>query len=167
METKYQIRKRELLDECTIAPEIFEQVTQRLEQFMAPYVEHLARREQIQHSQTFMQGLLSDLARKNVESIAYRFGQARMPLQWFIGVSDWDDRALRQVLVDQVGQHLGEADGVLVFDPSAFPKSGGESVGGAWFQRNAWRICPWRKRPASGSDLTDTSSTISSLQAGS
>ena len=129
METKYQIRKRELLDECTIAPEIFEQVTQRLEQFMAPYVAHLARREQIQHSQTFMQGLLSDLARKNVESIAYRFGQARMPLQWFIGVSDWDDRAWRQVLVDQVGQHLGEADGVLVFDPSAFPKSGGESVG--------------------------------------
>jgi SRSO17 transposase len=28
-----------------------------------------------------------------------------------------------------VGQHLGQADGVLVFDPSAFPKSGRESVG--------------------------------------
>ena len=29
----------------------------------------------------------------------------------------------------QVGQHLGQADSVLVFDPSAFPKSGRESVG--------------------------------------
>jgi len=31
--------------------------------------------------------------------------------------------------VSQVGEQLGEADGVIVFDPSAFPKSGRESVG--------------------------------------
>lgn len=129
METRYEVRKQELLDECTVAPEIFEQVMPRLERFMDPYVEHLVRKEQVQHSQTFVQGLLSDLERKNVESIAYRFGQERLPLQWFIGVSDWDDALLREVLVEQVGQHLGEDDGVLVFDPSAFPKTGGESVG--------------------------------------
>lgn len=129
METRYEVRKQELLDECTVAPEIFEQVMPRLERFMAPFVENLVRKEQIQHSQTFVQGLLSDLERKNVESIAYRFGQDRMPLQWFIGMSDWQDRALRQVLVEQVGQSLGEDDGVIVFDPSAFPKSGDASVG--------------------------------------
>ena len=129
METRYEIRKQELLNECTVAFEIFDQVMPRLEQFMAPYVEHLSRKEQIAHSHTFVQGLLSDLSRKNVESIAYRFGQDRMPLQWFIGVSDWDDQALRQVLVDQVGKDLGEEDGVIVFDPSAFAKSGNDSVG--------------------------------------
>jgi hypothetical protein len=32
-------------------------------------------------------------------------------------------------LLHQVGQQLGQADGVLVFDPSAFPKSGHASVG--------------------------------------
>jgi SRSO17 transposase len=32
-------------------------------------------------------------------------------------------------LARQVGQELGEPDGVLVFDPSAFPKKGTESVG--------------------------------------
>ncbi len=64
-----------------------------------------------------------------MEWIAYRFGQERMPLQWFIGVSDWDHEPLRDELVRQVGEQLGEEDGVIVFDPSGFPKSGKESVG--------------------------------------
>ena len=76
-----------------------------------------------------MQGLLSDLEHKNAESIAYRFGQQRMPLQWFLGTSGWNDEPLRDELVHQVGDQLGEEDGVIVFDPSAFPKSGTESVG--------------------------------------
>ena len=32
-------------------------------------------------------------------------------------------------LARQVGQELGQADGVIVFDPSAFPKKGSKSVG--------------------------------------
>ena len=52
-----------------------------------------------------------------------------MPLQWFLGISPWQPAPLREELVRQVGQTLGEAEGVLVFDPSAFPKSGPESVG--------------------------------------
>jgi SRSO17 transposase len=96
---------------------------------MVPFVESLIRKEQVNHANTFVQGLLSDLDHKNAESIAYRFGQKRMPLQWFIGMSDWDDETLRDELARQVGQNLGEEDGVLVFDPSGFPKSGHESVG--------------------------------------
>ena len=41
----------------------------------------LGRREQEEHAVTFVQGLLSDLSHKNAESIAYRFGQERLPLQ--------------------------------------------------------------------------------------
>ena len=52
-----------------------------------------------------------------------------MPLQWFMGVSDWDHGALRDELVRQVGERLGEAESVIVFDPSSFPKSGHSSVG--------------------------------------
>jgi SRSO17 transposase len=96
---------------------------------MEPFVEPLVRREQQQHAQMFVQGLLSDLEHKNTESIAYRFGQDRMPLQWFVGVSDWDHEPLQDQLVRQVGEQLGEEDGVIVFDPSGFPKSGTESVG--------------------------------------
>lgn len=129
MEAKYEARKQELLEECTVAPQVMDRVLRRLECFMKPFVEHLVRTEQVEHAHTFVQGLLSDLEHKNVESIAYRFGQDRMPLQWFVGMSDWDHQPLRDELVRQVGEQLGEEDGVIVFDPSGFPKSGKESVG--------------------------------------
>ena len=50
-------------------------------------------------------------------------------MQYFIGQSQWDDIPLRKELVKQVAQQLGEADGVLILNPSGFPKSGSESVG--------------------------------------
>ena len=129
MEAKYEERKQELLDECNVAPEVFEQVMPRLEEFMKPFVANLVRKEQVAHASTFVQGLLSDLEHKNTESIAYRFGQGRMGLQWFMGVSSWDHEPLRDELVRQVGEALGDEDGVIVFDPSGFPKKGTESVG--------------------------------------
>jgi len=129
MEAAYVIRKQQLLEECQVAPEIFHQVMPRLETFMAPFVDTFCRQEPSQHAQTYVCGLLSDVARKNVESIAYRFGQDRLPLQRFIGWAAWEDEPLRQALLGQVAQQLGQDDGVLVFDPSAFPKSGTESVG--------------------------------------
>jgi SRSO17 transposase len=126
---RFEVRKEALVAECDIAPQVFNRVMPRLERFMEPFVNNLVRREQMEHADMFVQGLLSDLEHKNTESIAYRFGQDRMPLQWFIGVSKWDDAPLRNELARQVGERLGEADGVIVFDPSAFPKSGKESVG--------------------------------------
>lgn len=129
MEACYEERKQQLLDECRVAPQVFDQVLPRLETFMSPFVESLIRREQVEHARTFVRGLLSDLDRKNTESIAYRFGQERMPLQRFIGFSEWDHKPLRDELVRQVGQALGAPDGVIVFDPSGFPKSGRSSVG--------------------------------------
>ena len=129
MDVAYETRKQELLDECSVDSQIFDRVMPRLERFMGPFLDNLARKEQVEHAQTFVQGLLSDLDAKNTESIAYRFGQERMPLQWFIGVSSWDDKPLRAELVRQVGQELGTDDGVIVFDPSGFPKSGKDSVG--------------------------------------
>lgn len=129
MEARYEERKRELLDECHVAPQVFERVMPRLEKFMEPFVNCLVRREQREHAGMFVEGLLSDLEDKNVESIAYHFGQERMPLQWFVGKSEWDYQPLRDELVRQVGDRLGEENGVIVFDPSGFAKSGRESVG--------------------------------------
>jgi SRSO17 transposase len=128
-EREFEGRKAAVLEECKLASEVFDDVLPRLEQFMEPFVDSLARREQVEHATTFVRGLLSDLENKNVESIAYRFGEERMPLQRFVGFSDWDDKPLRDELAQQVQRELGEPDGVIVFDPSAFPKSGRESVG--------------------------------------
>jgi SRSO17 transposase len=129
MDARYAIRKAQVLEECQVAPEVFEQVMPRLQTFMGPFVDTLPGQAPRAHAQTYVQGLLSDVERKNVESIAYHFGHERLGLQGFIGWGDWDDAPLRQALLHQVGQQLGQADGVLVFDPSAFPKSGHASVG--------------------------------------
>ena len=104
MEAKYEARKQELLNECTVAPQIFERVKPRLERFMKPFVDSLVRKEQCKHASTLVQGLLSNLKHKNTESIAYRFGQERMPLQWFVGMSDWDHEPLRDELVRQASR---------------------------------------------------------------
>lgn len=129
MEARYAIRKTQLLDACQIAPEIFEQVISRLYTFMKPFVKIFQGQAADQHAKTYVCGLLSNVEHKNIASIAYRFGQSRLPLQSFIGWDAWDDAPLREELRSQVKTHLGQGDGVLVFDPSGFPKSGRESVG--------------------------------------
>jgi SRSO17 transposase len=126
---RYTIRKRQLLAECQVAPEIFEQVIPRLYSFMAPFVKIFQGQMAEQHAKTYVSSLLSNVERKNVESVAYHFDQSRLPLQEFIGWAEWDDTPLRETLRSQVKTHLGQGDGVLVFDPSGFAKSRRQSVG--------------------------------------
>jgi SRSO17 transposase len=73
--------------------------------------------------------LLSDLDGKDSESIAYLHDRERQGLQKFMGQATWAHRPMVTELVGQVATALGEDDGVLVFDPSAFAKKGTESVG--------------------------------------
>ncbi|WP_339684164.1 transposase [Gimesia maris] len=73
--------------------------------------------------------LCSDLQHKNGESIAYLFGLDRKAIQHFLGESYRSDAPIREELAKQIGTELGEFDGVIAFDPSAFAKSGDQSVG--------------------------------------
>ena len=50
MDANYEERKQELLDECSVAPQVFERVMPRLERFMQPFVATLVRREQVDHA---------------------------------------------------------------------------------------------------------------------
>lgn len=126
---EYLERRDELLEECKIPAQMFTEVTTRLTSFLAPFLKSFARREQHEHAERYIRGLLSELDQKNAEAIAYLWEQDRLGLQRFIGWADWDDAPLREELARQIGRELGAADGVLVFDPSGFPKSGQESVG--------------------------------------
>jgi len=130
MERRFEVRLDELMAACRVEPEMFEGLTQRLEEFIEPFAQAVfRRRESKQHAHTYVAGLLSDLKRKNTESIAYRHNQERQGLQRFIGFHQWDHRPLVTELVRQVGAHLGQADAVIVFDPSGFAKKGDASVG--------------------------------------
>lgn len=129
MERRFAERKAAMLAECKVSPEVFSGVEQRLASFVTPFAERLHQGEQRAHTSEYLQGLLSDVERKNVESIAYHHDQDRRNLQHFIGGAEWDHRPLLMELARQVGDELGEEDGVIVFDPSGFPKQGRQSVG--------------------------------------
>jgi SRSO17 transposase len=129
MHWRYRLRKQQLLDECEVPPEVFRGGLERLAEFARPFAECLVRREQKDHARTYLAGLVSDLGRKNAESIAYRHDQERHGLQHFVGSSTWDHRPLIRELAGQVGREIGTPDGVIVFDPSGFAKKGDTSVG--------------------------------------
>jgi SRSO17 transposase len=129
MQRRFAARRQELLADAQVDPRILHALGPRLERFLDPFVQLLQRREQAAHARAYVAGLLSRLQYKNVESIAYLHDQEREPLQQFVGQSPWDHHPWLSELATQVGQQLGSPDGVLVLDPSAFPKKGDASVG--------------------------------------
>jgi SRSO17 transposase len=129
MERRFRVRLDELLGDAEVPNSLLRDVMPRLESFLRPFVAVLRTGEQKTNVQQYVSGLLSDLESKDAESIAYLHDRERQGMQKFIGQAEWDQRPLMTELVRQVATELGEADGVLVFDPSAFAKKGTESVG--------------------------------------
>ncbi len=89
MERRFAVRKRDILHEAQIKPEVFEGMLKRLDHFARPFVASLGRREVRENARTYLCGLLSDLKRKNTESIAYRHDQEPRALQRFVGFPGW------------------------------------------------------------------------------
>ena len=129
MERRFRVRLDELLGDAVVRPGLLRGALMRLESFLQPFLAALPSTPQQTNAKQYVQGLLSDLKGKDVESIAYLHDRERQGLQKFMGQSEWDYQPLLTELVRQVGTELGEVDGVLVFDPSAFAKKGTESVG--------------------------------------
>src|SRR5215831_3570554 len=129
MQPRFQRRKEQLLAACQVPPTLFRGVMSRLEDFARPFAASLPSPESRSHSHTYLAGLLSDVERKNAESIAYRYDRDRQTIQRFVGEVDWDHGPLIDELNRQVARAIGRPDAVLVFDPSAFPKKGTASVG--------------------------------------
>jgi SRSO17 transposase len=104
-------------------------MVERLGAFVVPYQHALETEASGYHMHLYLQGLLSHLERKNAEKIATFVDVERQVIQDFIGTGPWDHRPLVSVLVGQVAERLGEADGIIAFDPRSFPKRGRYSVG--------------------------------------
>src|SRR5262245_4436702 len=128
MEPRFQRRKEQLLAACQVPPTLLQGVIGRLEDFAIPFAASLPSPESRSHARTYLAGLLSDVERKNAESIAYRYDLDRQVIQRFVGEVDWDHVPLLDELTRQVAREIGRPDAVLVFDPSAFPKKGDASV---------------------------------------
>jgi SRSO17 transposase len=129
MERRFAVRYEELMAEAEVQPKALEGVLERLRDFIKPFAANLRHEAQREHAGEYVAGLVSNVKRKNIETIAYLHEQDRQPLQKFIGQKPWDERPLIAELARQIGAGLGETDGVLVFDPSGVVKQGKASVG--------------------------------------
>ena len=129
MDRRFELRKQQILKDAELKPELSNGMLDRLEAFAESFAASLGRREMKEHAHQYLGGLLSDLERKNIESIAYRYDQDRRGLQRFIGVAPWDFMPLEKELVSRVGNCLGQNDSIIVFDPSGHKKCGNDSVG--------------------------------------
>ena len=129
MDPRFATRLDEMMDQAEVPAELLQDLLPRLNQFVQPFVKDLLGPDQIRHAAEYIMGLVSQLKRKTGEGIAYLHDQGRQGIQKFIGYVPWDHQPMLLTLAREVGQELGQADGVIVLDPSAFPKKGTESVG--------------------------------------
>src|SRR5215467_9591475 len=122
-------RQEALLRDCIVSPDVFDHMVERLRDFAVPYQHALETEASQRNVHLYLAGLLSHLDRKNAETIAALVDVERLVLQEFIGTAPWDHRPLLTVLVGEVIERLGEAAGIIAFEPSSFPKRGTHSVG--------------------------------------
>ena len=118
-----------LLADAEVTADQVQGCRRRLGRFLERYVPLFYRKEQGHNARIVVEGLLSGLERKTAEPIAREHGVPRKPIQFFVGSGQWDDEAVRAELRRHVVETLGDPPGVLVFDPSAFPKKGTHSCG--------------------------------------
>ena len=120
---------QELFATTKVSVPVAAEIVTRLSKFAKCFAPCFTRTEQASHCRTYLEGLMSDLHRKSIEPIATAHRDPRRPLQRFVGAGKWDDTDPRQELLRQVASEIGDPQGVLVLDPSAFTKKGRHSVG--------------------------------------
>ncbi len=118
-----------LLDDATVSADTVRGCSDRISDFLRRYLPKFYRCEQRDNAATVIRGLLGGLERKTCEPIAIEAGLARKPVQFFVGSGKWDDEAVMAELRTHVREELAEPEGVVVVDPSGFPKKGTESCG--------------------------------------
>ncbi|WP_425465410.1 IS701 family transposase, partial [Nonomuraea mesophila] len=96
-------------------------------QVLAPF---FGRREPRLRARACLEGLLSDLERKNGWSLAEYAGDTCPDgMQRLFNHARWDADQVRDALRAQVGERFGDLAGVLVIDDTGFEKKGGCSAG--------------------------------------
>jgi SRSO17 transposase len=118
-----------LLDDAEVSPDDVRGCRDHIASFLRRYLPLFYRQEQRGHALAFVRGLLSGLPRKSVEPIAAQAGIPRKNLQMFVGQGAWDDETVASEMRQHVAQELAEPDGIIVLDPSSFPKKGRDSCG--------------------------------------
>lgn len=118
-----------LLNDANVTADTVRGCADRLTGFLQRYLPHFYRVEQRDNAALVIRGLISGLERKTAEPIATAAKVPRKPVQFLVGSGKWDDEAVMTELRLHVREQLAEPDGVVVLDPSSFPKKGTHSCG--------------------------------------
>ena len=123
--------KPKLPPKCELSLADLATVGRELNEFTALFKRTFGRSEPAALFELYLQGLLSDAERKNVEAIALKLdGPERVRnLQRFLSNYQWDEPWMRTRHWELCAQTLSDPQGVWSLDASEFPKKGAASVG--------------------------------------
>jgi len=101
-----------------------------LEELLGRVAGRFSRVEPRRRAQAFVQGLLSDLPRKNCWTLAEHAGHASPDgMQHLLARAVWDHDGVRDDVRAYVAEHLGDSQAVLVVDETGDLKKGTQTVG--------------------------------------
>jgi SRSO17 transposase len=115
--------------ECNLTEKDVEQFMDEMTSYVELFEPAYQRVEQLEWSKTYLQGLLGDASRKNIERMALEQGEKVRSMQHFIGQSVWKTEPVIAIHQGLVAETLGEVDGVALIDESGMVKQGDDSVG--------------------------------------
>lgn len=126
------IRTIETTPKFNVTVKDIEDLPTELTQYAAIYQELFSRREQKEHYETYLEGLMLDVPNKSVETMMLNLKgddpNAIRSMQHFLSEGSWPDRAILERHWQEVSHDLGNENGVLIGDSSGFPKQGEESA---------------------------------------
>jgi len=123
--------KPKLPPQCALSLDDLETVGRELNEFLGLFKQTFVRSEPVALLELYMQGLLSDVERKNVEAIALKLDGPRQVrnLQRFLSDCKWDEPWMQKRHWELSAQTLSDPLGVLSVDASDMAKKGSASVG--------------------------------------
>jgi SRSO17 transposase len=123
--------KPKLPPKCELSVEDVATVGKELSEFISLFRPTFGRVEPTELFELYLQGLLSNTERKNVEAIALKLdGPERVRnLQRFMSDYQWDEPWMRKQHWKLCAESLSDEQGVWSIDASEFPKKGMASVG--------------------------------------
>ena len=121
----------DLIDWEGLTPEVVEKMAEELVAFHDEFNDAFCRVEQSILGQCYLQGLLGEMRRKNIEAIALKYlGASRVrSLQKFITNYRWHDVVILSKANVMLSELIAEKNAMITFDGSDIAKKGDNSVG--------------------------------------
>src|SRR5438093_66395 len=112
-----------------VVPKASPETLPELVSYLAPFASLFRRSQSRESVERYVTGLLTDLPRKNCDTIAAAVaGTSTERLQHLLTDADWDPVVLDEQRVRRLVAQT-PPDGILVLDDTSFPKQGTSSVG--------------------------------------